>query len=446
MDYIPHLPEDIRYMLEVLNLDSIEGLFSDIPDNLKLNKDINIPKGINEIELTRLLKKISNLNKTSEDFLWFLGGGCYRHFIPQVLNELSHRQEFYTAYTPYQPELSQGILQIFFEFQTLICDLLQMEVTNDTMYDGATATAEAMFMACDITKKNKVLVARSLHPEYRMVLNTYARPKGINIIEIPFCGDSGRLSLEHLENLLDDSACLIFQNPNFFGVIEDPTLFEQLVHNKGALLIPVIVEPFSLALIKPPGEYNADIACGDLQSFGLGMRFGGPTAGFLATSMKYIRRLPGRIVGMTNDTEGKVCYAFVLQTREQHIRRASATSNICSNEALCAVKVTIYLSLLGEDGLKDFALFNHHLANLAYRELGSQFNAPFFNELLISLNRPSSEVIDILKEKNILTLDISRWYPELDKSILLTFTELNTEEELYTLIKEIKPYVRSVSI
>jgi len=446
MDYIPHLPEDIRHMLEALGLDSVDQLFSDIPDNLKLNKEIDIPGSINEIELTRIIREISNLNKTSEDFLWFLGGGCYRHFVPQALNEISHRQEFYTSYTPYQAELSQGTLQTFFEFQTLICDLLQMEVTNDTMYDGATATAEAMFMACSITKKNKVLVGRSLHPEYRMVLNTYARARGINIVEVPFDGDSGRLSLESLDNLLDDSACLIFQTPNFFGVIEDPDLFEPLVHSRDAFLIPVIVEPLSLALIKPPGEYNADIACGDLQSFGLGMRFGGPSAGFLATSMKYIRRLPGRIVGMTEDAEGRVSYAFVLQTREQHIRRASATSNICSNEALCAIKVAIYLSLLGKDGLKDLALLNHHLADLAYKELRSYFDGPFFNEFLISLDSPSSKVRNILKDKNILTLDISRWYPELDRSILVTFTEINRKDDIYTLIEEIKPYVRKISL
>lgn len=446
MDYIPHLPEDIRYMLETLRLDSIGQLFSDIPDNLKLNRELEIPKGINELELARLIKKISKLNRASGEFLWFLGGGCYRHFIPQALNEVTHRQEFYTSYTPYQAELSQGTLQIFFEFQTLICDLLQMEVTNDTMYDGATATVEAIFMACDITKRNKVLVARSLHPEYRIVIHTYAKPKGINIVEIPFDKNSGRLSLEYLDNLLDNSACLVFQTPNFFGVIEDPEQFESLVHNKGAFLIPVIVEPLSLALIKPPGEYNADIACGDLQSFGLGMRFGGPSAGFLATSMKYIRRLPGRIVGMTNDAEGKECYAFVLQTREQHIRRASATSNICSNEALCAIKVTMFLSLLGEKGLKDLAIRNHHLANLAYKELGSYFDSPFFNELLVQLNRNSKEVRDILKEKGILTLDLSRWYPEINDGILLTFTEMNTEEEVYRLIEEIKPYVRRLSI
>jgi len=446
MDYIPHSKEDIHYILDVLGLKSIDELFVDIPDDLKLNRDLNIPEGITEIELTRILKRMADLNHTSDKFLWFLGGGCYRHFIPQALNEVIHREEFYTSYTPYQAELSQGTLQVLFEFQTLICDLLHMDVTNDSMYDGATASAEAMFMACDITKRNRVLVARSLHPEYRMVIKTYAESRGIEIIEIPYDKDSGMLDIEMIERSIQDSACLIFQIPNFFGIIEDPRTFEPLVHKSGALLIPVIIEPFSLALIKPPGEYRADIACGELQPFGLGMRYGGPSAGFLATKMDYIRRLPGRIVGMTNDAEGKTAYAFVLQTREQHIRRASATSNICSNEALCAMKVAVYLSLLGEEGLKASSLVCHHLANIVRKEVGNYFAGPHFNELLIPLNRGSSEVRNILKEKGILVLDPSRWYKELDDAILVAFTEMNREDEVYRFLEEIKQYVRRLDI
>ncbi|MBC7319167.1 aminomethyl-transferring glycine dehydrogenase subunit GcvPA [bacterium] len=445
MDYIPHTAEDIRYMFDVLGLKSIDELFVDIPDNLRLSRELNIPNGITEIELTRTLKEIAKLNTTSSRFLWFLGGGCYRHFVPQALNEISHRQEFYTSYTPYQAELSQGTLQVLFEFQTLLCDLLCMDVVNDSMYDGATASAEAMFMACDITKRNRVLVAMSLHPEYRMVLKTYAEAKGIEIIEVPFDKDSGMLDIEMIDKFADTSAGLIFQNPNFFGVIEDPESFESILHNAEALVIPVIIEPFSLVLFKPPGEYRADIVCGDLQSFGLGMRFGGPSAGFLSTRMEYIRRLPGRIVGMTNDAEGKPAYAFVLQTREQHIRRASATSNICSNEALCAVKVAIYLSLLGEEGLKDIALNCYRLASIARKELGNYFSGFSFNEFLVPLNRNSSEVRDILKDKRILVLDPSKWYPELNDAILVTFTEMNREEEVYKLIEETKPYVRGFS-
>ncbi len=446
MDYIPHSKEDIRYMLDALGLESIDELFLDIPNNLKLKEELDIPEGITEIELVKILKGIASLNITSDKFLWFLGGGCYRHFIPQALNEVSHRQEFYTSYTPYQAELSQGTLQTLFEFQTLLCNLLHMDVTNDSMYDGATASTEAMFMACDLTKRSRVLVARSLHPEYKMVLKTYAESRGIEIIEIPYDKDSGLLDIEVMGKFIQNSACIIFQNPNFFGIIENPELFEPLVHNVGALLIPVIVEPFSLALIKPPGEYKADIACGDLQSFGLGMRFGGPSAGFLATKIDYIRRLPGRIVGMTNDKDGKRVYAFVLQTREQHIRRASATSNICSNEALCAIKVAIYLSLIGEKGLKDIALTCYQLTNTVRKALGSYFSAHSFNELLIPLSANSSEVRDILRERGIFVLDISKWYPELKDTILATFTEMNSKEEVNRFIEEIMPYVRGFSL
>lgn len=446
MDYIPHSKEDIRYMLDVLGLESIDELFLDIPNSLKLNRELDIPEGITEIELVRILKETASTNITSDKFLWFLGGGCYRHFVPQALNEISHRQEFYTSYTPYQAELSQGTLQALFEFQTLLCDLLRMDVTNDSMYDGATASAEAMFMACDITKRSRVLVARSLHPEYRMVLKTYAEPRGIEIIEIPYDKVSGMLDIGSIEEFIQSSACIIFQNPNFFGIIENPELFEPLVHKTGALLIPVIVEPFSLALIKPPGEYGADIACGDLQSFGLGMRFGGPSAGFLATKIDYIRRLPGRIVGMTNDMEGKRAYAFVLQTREQHIRRASATSNICSNEALCAIKVAIYLSLIGEEGLKDIALTCYQLANTVRKATGSYFSGLTFNELLIPLNTSSKDVRDVLRERGILVLDISKWYPEFEDTILVTFTEMNKEDEVNRFIEEIRPYVRKFSV
>lgn len=445
MDYIPHTKEDIRYMLDILGLNSIDELFEDIPSSLKLNKDLDIPSGITEIELTRIIKELTSLNHTSDRFLWFLGGGCYRHFIPQALNEVIHREEFYTSYTPYQAELSQGTLQVLFEFQTLMCDLLNMDVVNDSMYDGATASAEAMFMACDITKRSRVLVARSLHPEYRMVIKTYAEAKGIEILEVPFDKDSGMLDLGVIDKFADTSACLIFQNPNFFGVIEDPESFVAILHNTKSLVIPVIIEPFSLALVKPPGEYNADIVCGDLQPFGLGMRYGGPSAGFLATKMEYIRRLPGRIVGMTNDAEGKPAYAFVLQTREQHIRRASATSNICSNEALCAMKVAMYLSLLGEEGLKDIALTCYRLASIARKELGSYFSGFTFNEFLVPLNKGASDVRNTLMEKGILVLDLSKWYPELKDAILVTFTEMNREEEIYKLVEEIKPYVRGFS-
>ncbi|MCX7795835.1 MAG: aminomethyl-transferring glycine dehydrogenase subunit GcvPA [bacterium] len=445
MDYIPHTKEDIRYMLDVLGLDSIDELFEDIPNSIKLNRELDIPDGITEVELTRNLRDIASLNLIASKFLWFLGGGCYRHFIPQALNEVIRREEFYTSYTPYQAELSQGTLQALFEFQTLICDLLGMDVANDSMYDGATASAEAMFMACDITKRDRILVARSLHPEYRITIETYAKAKGIEVIEVPFDKSSGMLDIDVVNKFADRSSGLIFQNPNFFGVIEDPESFESMLHNVEALVIPVIVEPFSLALIKPPGEYKADIVCGDLQSFGLGMRYGGPSAGFLSTKIEYIRRLPGRIVGLTNDAEGKLAYAFVLQTREQHIRRASATSNICSNEALCAIKIVIYLSLLGEEGLKDIALTCYKLADIARKKLGSYFTGFSFNEFLVPLNKNSSEVRDILRKKNILVLDPSRWYPELDNTILVTFTEMNREEEIYRLIEEIEPYVRRFS-
>ncbi|MGB9681845.1 MAG: aminomethyl-transferring glycine dehydrogenase subunit GcvPA [bacterium] len=441
MDYIPLSEEDIKFILDTLGLEDIDSLFSDIPKEIKLQRVMNLPSGIKEIELVKVIEDLSRMNKTTSNYLWFVGGGCYRHFIPQALNEVSHRQEFYTSYTPYQPELSQGTLQALFEYQSMLCSLLQMEVTNDSIYDGATATVEAMFMASDITKRRKVLVARSLHPEYRTILNTYAISKDIVIEEVPFDHSTGRIEMNILGEKIKDASCFIFQTPNFFGVVEDVMVLKEIVHREGALLVPVIVEPLSLAILKPPGEYEADITSGDLQSFGLGMRFGGPTVGFLATKKAYIRRLPGRIVGLTNDSEGKPAYAFVLQTREQHIRRASATSNICSNEALCAIKVAIYLSLMGEENLKSLAWRNYNLALIAHNELGSYFDAPFFNEFLVRVKDFAPKVKNLLRRKGIMILDPSRWYPELQDAVLLTFTEMNTASEVELLVEEIRSYV-----
>ena len=350
--YIPNKKECFQQMLETIGLDSLEDLFDVIPQELKVKSGLKLGMALSELELTRLMKALTGKNKGTDSLICFLGAGAYDRYIPSVISHITSRSEFYTAYTPYQPEISQGTLQAIFEFQTMIASLTGMEVANASMYDGASACGEAALMAAVATKRRQVLVSRAVHPEVRKVLSAYVGFKGIELLEINVNG--GVTDLNHLSALLsDDTAGVVLQNPNFLGIIEDLAPIEQLIHKKNAMMIVNVSDPLSLALIKSPGEQNADLVVGEGQSLGINLSFGGPYLGFIAATSKLMRKLPGRIVGETTDAEGQRAFVLTLQAREQHIRREKATSNICSNQGLNALAATVYLSVMGCRGLTE---------------------------------------------------------------------------------------------
>ncbi|MEG6616473.1 aminomethyl-transferring glycine dehydrogenase subunit GcvPA [Peptococcaceae bacterium 1198_IL3148] len=439
MGYIPHTDNERQQMLTQLGMEKIEQLFSDIPQQVRLQRELNIPGPFSELEVSRQLMALAQKNKTTDQYISFLGAGAYDHFIPSAVQHILSRAEFYTAYTPYQPEISQGVLQSIFEFQTMICELTGMDVANASMYDGASATAEAALMACVATKRTKVLVSKAVHPEYREVLKTYAAGPELDILEIDFY--QGGTDLEKLKEQLDkDVAALIIQQPNFFGTIEDLTAAAELAHQVKALLVAV-VDPVAMALIASPGCCGADIVVGEGQGLGIPMSFGGPHLGFMACTEKLMRRMPGRIVGQTKDSRGDRGYVLTLQAREQHIRRDKATSNICSNQALCALAATVHLSLLGKKGLRQVAEQSLQKAHYASEQiinlLGFQlaWSAPFFKEFVVKLPQPAAEVNAKLLENGIIGgLDLGRYHPELQNHMLLCVTETRTKEDIDRLV------------
>ncbi|MGE5558015.1 MAG: aminomethyl-transferring glycine dehydrogenase subunit GcvPA [Bacillota bacterium] len=435
MPYLPHTPWEREEMLRFLGASSMEDLLSHIPTDVRLNRELELPEGISEWETSRLLAETAARNKTAGGYISFLGGGAYDRFIPSAVDHLASRSEFYTAYTPYQPEISQGTLQAIFEFQTMICMLTGMDVANASLYDGATAMAEGALMACQATGRKEIAVSQAVHPYYRMVLDTYSKDLRIAVREIPYL--AGNTDQERLSELITrDTAAVIVQNPNFFGNLEDLDALCATAKEKEALF-EVAAEPVSLGIIKPPGESGADIVVGEGQGLGNHLNLGGPGLGFMAVREKYLRRLPGRIVGQTADLDGKRAYVLTLQAREQHIRRGKATSNICSNEAWCALRATIYLSLLGKEGFRDLSgqilQKSHYLAEqiekrTAYRRA---FPAPFFQEFVLTCPRPAAGVLSQLKKLGILGgIDLGRFYPELDRHLLVAVTEKRTRTEL----------------
>lgn len=451
MSYIPHTEKDIQEMLEVAGFKGLEELFNAIPEGLKLKRPLNLPPGLSEQGLLQELSTLSKRNATVEDYTSFLGAGAYNHYIPSIVNHILLRSEFYTAYTPYQAEISQGTLQAIFEYQTLICQLTGMEVANASMYDGASATTEAILMARRINSRPKALISSSLHPEYRGVVETYLStqapvPAGskqaMAIQEVMFCTESGRTPPEAVERLIDEeTSCLVVQHPNFFGCLEDLKTLGGLAHKNGAMFIVVIAEPVSLGLLNPPGGFGADIVVGEGQAFGSALSFGGPYLGFFATLERYVRQMPGRLVGETVDKNGNRGYVLTLSTREQHIRREKATSNICTNEGLCALAATVYLTSLGKEGLMELARLN--LAKAHYLKKGLEgikgvrvaFNAPTFNEFTIKIEMAPEEILKTLLNKGILGgIALNRFYPILKKHILLCATEMNTKAEMDSLI------------
>jgi len=431
--YIPHTKEDIQNMLEAIGKNRIEVLFESIPERFRLTKPLNLPPPLSELDLLRHIQGLKAEILTS-----FLGGGAYHHFIPSVVSNLISREEFYTAYTPYQPEISQGTLQAIFEYQSLMCQLTGMEVSNASLYDGATALAEAILMAQRITKRKRVIISEAVHPEYRKVVETYIDPDEQEIVSIPYKRDEGRTDEEELFRFLDsDVSSVVIQNPNFFGVIEDFNTIVDKIHQNQSLIIICFSEAIAYGILKPPGEQGVDIVAGEGQSLGIPISFGGPYLGIFTTRERFIRNMPGRVVGETVDLEGKRGFVLTLATREQHIRRERATSNICTNEGLCALMATIFLSCLGREGLREMALMNLSKAEYAKKIISNvsglkiAFSSPTFNEFVLELSGSPEKILKKLMREGILGgLPLNRFYPELDHHLLITVTEVLTKEEI----------------
>jgi glycine dehydrogenase subunit 1 len=430
-------------MMEKIGVSSIDELLTAIPSEIKDNSALKLPPALDELALKRHLKTLSNMNLEGISMPSFLGAGTYNHFIPSAIDHLISRSEFYTAYTPYQPEISQGTLQAIFEFQTMICLLTGMDVANASMYDGASALAEAVLMAKRINKKGqKVYLSKAVHPEYREVVKTYTNDLDIEIIEIPY-DEGGKTDLKWLaENMDDTPVAIAVQYPNFFGIIEDMTAISKIASDKGALFISATTEPIALGLIKPPAHYGVDIAVGEGQSLGNAVNFGGPHLGLFATKKEYLRNMPGRLAGETVDLDGKKGYVLTLSTREQHIRREKATSNICSNQSLCALTASIYLSLLGKRGLRSLASTNLSLAEYAKNKLSGlpgfslPFNSPTFNEFVVKTDKPAEEINEKIFNAGIIGgLPLGKFYPELNDSILFCVTEMSQKSDIDKLVE-----------
>lgn len=428
--YLPHTKQDIEEMLKVIGASSVDDLFSSIPKNLRLTKPYDLPSVLSDDHLT---KHMHALAKENRELVIFRGAGAYDHYTPSIVKALISRQEFLTSYTPYQPEVAQGTLQYIFEYQSMVTELTGMEVSNASMYDGSTATAEAMFMAFAQTQKSKVLVSETMNPRIIDVIKTYALYRDIEVVVVP--QKDGVTDISFVKENVQDTMGLIVSNPNYYGIIEDLSGFADVVHEAGGLFI-MNAEGQSLALLKTPGAYGADIACGDLQSLGVPLSFGGAYIGYLATKMKYVRKMPGRICGLTTDVDGKRAFVLTLQAREQHIRRAKANSNICSNQSLLALAVTIYLSTMGKQGLKDVANESmkgaHYLYQklLATKKFEKVYDKPFFKEFTLKALFDVEKFEDKLLEAGILgPLHIGHQH------LLFAVTEKRSIEEMDKLVE-----------
>ena len=438
--YIPLTDKDKKEMLETIGANSITELFGDIPKDILLNRDLNIDSAEAETSLLRRLNTIANKNITKETHVSFLGAGVYDHYTPAVVDAMISRSEFYTAYTPYQPEISQGELQAIFEFQTLICELTQMDVANSSMYDGITSFAEACILAFNHTKKNKIVVSKGLHYQALQVLKTYIKVrKEFEIVEVDLNGTI--TDLEKLEQAIDDdTAAVAVQYPNFYGSIEDLEKIHSYIENKKALFI-VYSNPLALGVLTPPGQFGADIVVGDTQPFGIPTQFGGPHCGYFATTKKLMRKVPGRLVGQTQDDEGNRGFVLTLQAREQHIRRDKATSNICSNQALNALASSIAMSALGKQGIYDIAVQNLKHANYAkqlFKHKGFEvLDGNSFNEFVVKFDEPIKEVNLKLADQGIIGgFDLSEVSDDFNNHMLVAVTELRTKEEIDNFVQK----------
>ena len=442
MRYIPNSPEERADMLAAIGLNSAEELFRSIPENVRLQRALNITEPLAESEVIASLEAMAAKNAAAFKSS-FLGAGVYSHYSPTIVDHLIQRSEFFTSYTPYQPEISQGTLQYIFEFQTLICQLTGMEVANASMYDGSTATAEAYLMAQRVTRRDKIVVARSVHPEYRAVARTYAQHGDTEIIEIGN-DEAGRVT--GLDALDDKTAALVVQSPNFFGCIEDLKPLADAAHSVGALLVVVVTEALSFGLLKTPGSCGADIVVGEGQSFGIPMSFGGPHVGLFATQDRYVRQMPGRLAGVAYDKNGRRGFVLTLSTREQHIRREKATSNICTNQGLIALAATIYMETMGRKGLREVAAQNAQKAAYAAQQIASvegyslPFSAPHFNEFVVRGPRPAAETLEQLRTQSRIIggLALSKYYDGHENDFLVAVTELNTRQQIDELVAGLK--------
>ncbi|HVG26550.1 MAG TPA: aminomethyl-transferring glycine dehydrogenase subunit GcvPA [Acidobacteriaceae bacterium] len=452
MRYLPKSPADRKEMLEAIGASSIEELFETIPGEYRLTRDLEVPRQHAESEVMDRFRAFAAglASGDASELAWgpaaklypsFLGAGAYRHYRPVIIDSLVQRGEFLTSYTPYQPEISQGTLQAMFEFQTMICELTGMEIANASMYDGSTGAAESVLMAVRVTGRDNCVVARTVHPEYREVLKTTVQHQDIPVAECGYDAKTGRVDMAALEAAITaDTACVLIQSPNFFGTIEDVGAIAELVHSKGALLIVSIAEAVSLGAVKAPKE--ADIVSMEAQSFGVPVGFGGPYCGVIACKEKFLRQMPGRLVGETKDMDGKRGFVLTLSTREQHIRREKATSNICTNSGLCALAWTIHMTLLGETGLRSLAAVNHRKACAAADRLArvpgvEVVNDGFFNEFAVRLPAPSRAVVRTMADRGVLGgVSLGRLYPGdagLEKGLVVAVTETVTDEDIEAL-------------
>jgi len=437
MPYILNTPDDQRAMLEAIGVSSIDELFDMVPEELRLQRDLDLPPAMTEIELTRHMTALANKNISAEGRVCFLGGGSYDHFVPAVVDDLASRGEFYTSYTPYQAEASQGNLQALFEYQTLIAELTEMDVANASLYDGGSGAVEAVMMSMAATRREgRVVTASSVHPEYRQILDTYATNLGVEVVTVNT--PSGVIDVDEMAAQVDDqTACVLVQHPNFFGCLEDVEQLAEVAHKAGALFV-VVVDPISLGLLKRPGQYGADIVVAEGQSLGNPMSYGGPYLGILACREKLVRKMPGRLAGQTVDRRGKRCWVLTLQTREQHIRREKATSNICTNQGLLALRASIYLALLGPQGIREVATQCLQKANYARQKLTAAanltpaFDRPVFKEFVV--RDSDGQVEQMLRDAEqsgfSAGVPLGRWYPELADCFLVAVTEKRTRGEI----------------
>lgn len=440
MSYLLNTPQDQQAMLEAIGARSIEELFAGIPAALRLQRPLQLPPALSELELAQHMQALAERNAHAGRELCFLGGGSYDHFIPSVVDALAGRSEFYTSYTPYQPEVSQGNLQAMFEYQTMVCQLTGMDVSNASLYDGGSATIEAALLCMSATRRSgKVVVPRSLHPEYRQILETYLINLGTELVTVDT--PDGRLDLNALRGALDNNvACVVLQHPNFFGCLEEAQAVAEATHEAGALLV-MVVDPLSLGVLKRPGELGADVVVAEGQALGSPMQYGGPYLGIMACRDKFVRRLPGRIAGQTVDRRGRRCWVLTLQTREQHIRREKATSNICTNQGLFALRAAIYLTFMGPHGVREVGELCVRKAHFAATQITAnprlqrRFSAPAFKEFVVrDAAGQVAELLEQAQQAGILAgIPLQRWYPELSDCFLVAVTEKRTRPEIQLL-------------
>lgn len=440
-NYIPNTPDEVQEMLKAIGVKTVEDLFVEVPPELRLQGGLKIPPGVSEVEMTKSLTALAKKNTTVDDCTCFLGGGAYDHIVPAVIDHILLRGDFFTAYTPYQPEVSQGTLQAIYEFQSLISSLTGMDQSNASMYEGASSTSEAINMAIAHTRKKRVLVLQSVHPEYRRVIHSLNGALGIEIVNVPF--EDGAIDATRVaEHINKETAAVVMQYPNFFGCIEDIERISEIAHDNGALSI-VVANPIALGLIEAPGNLGADIVTGEGQPLGIPLSFGGPYLGFLAANKALLRKMPGRIVGRTVDVDGKSGFVLTLQAREQHIRREKASSNICSNQALLALNATVYMSLLGRDGIQEVASQSFQKAHYMKRELfqleglSFPFTGSFFNEFVIKIPNARKVLGKMAKNGIFAGIPLDNYFSTLKDHVLVAVTEKRTKGEIDNYVEQL---------